>query len=152
MTYHRGAVARGKRGAASSEEGEGALEHIDVPGLYRSPTYSHAVRVGSLLFCSGVSAREPDGTVHAPGDPAEQARYCFEKLTRVLAAAGCTMRDVVKVVTYTTRFEYRQPIGQVRLEYFSLPMPASTGVVVESLSDPALLFEIDAVAEIPTSA
>ena len=49
-------------------------EFVNVPGLYQSPTYSHAVRVGNLLFCSGMSAREPDGSVHAPGDAAEQAR------------------------------------------------------------------------------
>ena len=39
--------------------------------------------------------------------------------------------------------------GQARLRYFRPPMPASTGVVVNPLSDPALLFEVDVVAAIP---
>jgi enamine deaminase RidA (YjgF/YER057c/UK114 family) len=96
-----------------------------------------------------MSAREPDGSVHAPGDPAEQARYCFEKLRRVLEAAGCTFRDVVKVTTYLVDPEHRIPIGAIRREHFSEPLPASTGVVVKQLSDPLLLFEIDAIAVVP---
>lgn len=125
------------------------VERVKVPGLYDSGTYSHAVRVGNLLFCSGVTARQPDGKVHAPGDPAEQARYAFEKLGRVLEAAGCTFKDIVKVTTYVTQFEHRAPIGEVRQRYLSPPLPASTGLVVSSLADPALLFEIEAVAVIP---
>ena len=98
------------------------VEHLEeVPGIYSSGTYSAAARVGNLLFCSGITAREPDGKVHAPGDPTEQARYCFEKLRRVLEAAGCSLSDVVKVTTYVTRFEHRAPIGEVRRRYFSAP-------------------------------
>ena len=126
-----------------------AAEHLQVDGLFGAGVYSHAVRVGNLLFCSGTSAREPDGSVHAPGDPAEQARYCFEKLRRVLDEAGCTFGDVVKVTTYIVDPEHRGPIGAVRREYFSDPLPASTGVVVKQLSDPRLLFEIDAIAVVP---
>ena len=124
-------------------------EHIQVPGLYGSGTYSHAVRVGNILFCSGMSAREPDGSVHAPGDPAEQARYCFEKLRRVLEVAGCTFKDVVKLTTYVINADHRAAVGEVRRTLFSPPLPASTGVVVSALSDPALLFEVDAIAVIP---
>ncbi|HYU20438.1 MAG TPA: RidA family protein [Chloroflexota bacterium] len=126
------------------------VQHVDVPSMFGAELYSHAVRVGSLLFCSGMSAREPDGSVHAPGDPAEQARYCFEKLRRILAEAGCGFRDVVKVTTYVTDLKYRVPIAEVRRQYLEPPLPASTGVVVSSLSDPALVFEIDAIAAIPS--
>ena len=129
------------------------VEHLEeVPGIYSSGTYSAAARVGNLLFCSGITAREPDGKVHAPGDPTEQARYCFEKLRRVLEAAGCSLSDVVKVTTYVTRFEHRAPIGEVRRRYFSAPLPASTGLVVTSLADPDLLFEIEAIAAVPERA
>ena len=124
-------------------------EYFKVPELYDSPNYSDAVRVGNLLFCAGVAARAPDGSVHAPGDPAEQARYCFEKLGRVLEAAGCSFRDVVKVTVYRVKHEDGPAIGEVRRHYFSPPLPASTGVVVSSLADPAFLVEIDAIAAIP---
>ncbi len=101
------------------------VEHLEeVPGIYRSNTYSAAVVVGNLLFCSGITAREPDGKVHAPGDPTEQARYCFEKLRRVLEAAGCSLSDVVKVTTYVTRFEHRAPTDISRPP--CLPAPASS--------------------------
>jgi enamine deaminase RidA (YjgF/YER057c/UK114 family) len=125
------------------------VEHLVVPGEYDSGSYSHAVRVGNLLFCSGISARQPDGSVHTPGDPTAQARYCFERLKRLLAQAGCTYKDVIKITTYLTRYEHRAAVGAVRREYVSPPLPASTGVVVSSLSDPELLFEVEAVAVIP---
>jgi enamine deaminase RidA (YjgF/YER057c/UK114 family) len=124
-------------------------EHLQVDEMFGAGVYSHAVRVGNLLFCSGMSAREPDGKVHSPGDPGEQARYCFEKLRRVLAAAGCSFRDVVKLTTYMVDPEHRVAIGAVRQEYFKDPLPASTGLVVKQLSDPALLYEVDAIAVIP---
>src|SRR5690349_15223871 len=57
--------------SGSMNEGEADVipEHIQVDGLYGAQVYSHAIRVGDLVFCSGMSAREPDGSVHAPGDP-----------------------------------------------------------------------------------
>jgi enamine deaminase RidA (YjgF/YER057c/UK114 family) len=129
-----------------------SVERLNAPELFGTDNYSHAVRVGNLLFLSGASAREPDGSVHSPGDPAEQARYCFEKLKRVLEVAGCTFADVVKVTTYVTHAEHRPAITEVRRQYLTRPFPASTGVVVSALSDPALLFEIDAIAVIPEQA
>jgi enamine deaminase RidA (YjgF/YER057c/UK114 family) len=125
------------------------MEHLNIPGVYRSPTYSHAVRVGNLIFCSGVSAREPDGRVHAPGDALQQAEYCFTKLATILAGVGCGFSDIVKITTYVTRYEHRAALGDVKKRYLVEPMPASTGVVVDSLSDPDLICEIDVVAVVP---
>jgi 2-iminobutanoate/2-iminopropanoate deaminase len=128
------------------------VEHITVPGMHGMLTYAHAVRVDRLVFCSGVSAREPDGAVHAPGDPAEQARYCFEKLATILQAAGSSLANVIRVTTYVTSADYRPAIMDVRRQYLTPPLPASTGVVVLALSHPDLVFEIEAVAVVPDGA
>jgi 2-iminobutanoate/2-iminopropanoate deaminase len=125
------------------------VEHVQVPGHYAEPIYSNAVRVGNLLFCSGIVAREMNGEVHAPDEPEEQATYCYEMLQRVLQRSGCTLKDVVKTTTYLTNPDHFDRIGQVRLRYFSPPLPASTTVVVSRLSRPGLLCEIDATAVIP---
>jgi enamine deaminase RidA (YjgF/YER057c/UK114 family) len=89
--------------------------------------------------------------VHGTGDPTEQARYCFEKLSRILAAAGCSLSDVIKVTTYMVEPEHRALISAVRKQHFSDPLPASTGVVVKQLADPSLLYEIEAIAVVPSA-
>src|SRR5579859_368420 len=110
--------------------------------MHGTAAYSHAVRIGSVLLCSGITAREADGSIHAPGDPAGQARFCFEKLGRILQEAGCTYKDVAKVTLYRTKFEHGEAINKVKREFLFPPLPASTGLVVLSLADPGLLFEL----------
>ncbi len=46
--------------------------------------YSHAVRCGELLFCSGQIPIEPDSGEIVGADAAEQARRCLENLERSL--------------------------------------------------------------------
>jgi enamine deaminase RidA (YjgF/YER057c/UK114 family) len=126
-----------------------AVEHINVEGMHGTAAYSHAVRIGNVLICSGVVARQPDGSIFAPGDPEAQARYCYQKLGQVLNQAGCDWRDLAKITTYRAKFEHGEAINKVKREFLVQPLPASTGIVVQSLSDPGLLFEIEAIAEIP---
>jgi enamine deaminase RidA (YjgF/YER057c/UK114 family) len=54
-----------------------STQHIQIPGLFGAGIYSHAVRVGNILFCSGVSAREPNGRIHSAENHQEQVRYWF---------------------------------------------------------------------------
>ena len=124
-------------------------EHINVEGMHGTAAYSHAVRIGSILLCSGITAREPDGSIHAPEDAGEQARYCYEKLGRVLQEAGCGFKDLAKITAYRTRFEDGEAVNRVKRDFLVQPLPASTGIVVQSLSDPGLLFELEAIAAIP---
>jgi enamine deaminase RidA (YjgF/YER057c/UK114 family) len=42
-------------------------------------------------------------------------------------------------------------ISAVRKQHFSDPLPASTGVVVKQLADPSLLYEIEAIAVVPSA-
>lgn len=61
-----------------------------------------ATQVGSLLFFSGLDPKslEHPGTIHAPGDIAEQTDYTIFKLETYLQAANCSLGDVVKVTAY----------------------------------------------------
>lgn len=113
--------------------------------------YSHAVRIGDVLLCSGITARQPDGSIFAPGDPEAQARYCYQKLGQILKEAGCDYQDVAKITAYRVKFEHGEAINKVKREFLVRPLPASTGIVVLSLSDPGLLFELEAIAGIPAS-
>ena len=122
-------------------------EEIRVPG--QSEPISHdtdAVRAGDLVFVSGVVPVDADGKVVGGDDVAAQARQVFENMGAVLAAAGCTFADVVKVTVFLTDVDDRPKINPVRQQVFGAVRPASTLVEISRLAIPGAKIEIDAVA------
>lgn len=115
-----------------------------------SLTFSPAVRVGNLLWTSGLTASDEDGRLVGPGDIARQAEYIFEKLDRILAAAGGDLSHVVETTDYVLTFEDYGKTADVRRRVFGgPPYPAATGVMVSGLVRPGALIEIKAVAVLP---
>jgi len=89
-------------------------------------------------------ATDAAGTVIGEGI-AEQARYIFTRLGRVLAAMDATPSDVVKTTDYVTTTEGYSETADVRRDFFGEHRPAATGVVVSRLLHPLALIEIEAV-------
>ncbi len=58
-----------------------------------------AVRAGDFVFVSGQVAKDESG-VMLSGTIEEETRGCIAALKRALAAADCTLDDVVKLTTY----------------------------------------------------
>ena len=122
-------------------------DEIRVPGLAEPIShYTDAVRAGNLLFVSGYIAVDGDGHLVGGDDVVAQARQVFANLAAVLAAAGATFADVVKVTVYLTDIEDRARINPVRQDIFGDTRPASTLVEVSALATPGAKVEIDAVA------
>ena len=109
-----------------------------------------AVPAGRMIFASGQVARDVDGQLVGPGDIRAQTRKTLQNLQAVLAEAGATMDDVVKVTVFVTNLsEHFAAIHEVRAEFFAAPYPASTLVEVSRLVDPEMLIEIEAIAVTP---
>ncbi|MCC7274769.1 MAG: RidA family protein [Alphaproteobacteria bacterium] len=109
--------------------------------------YSHGVAAppGSrLLHVAGQIGAGPDGTV--PPGFAEQAERVFENIAAILAGAGMTMADVVRVNGHLVRAGDIPAFRDVRDRHVGTAPPASTVVVVGALASPALLVEIAVVA------
>ncbi len=105
--------------------------------------YTHAITAGGAVYVSGQIGMDPSGTI-AEGFEA-QARRAFENLKAVLAAAGASLSDIVKVTVLLVELSDLPAYRNVRETY--LPhLPASTLCVVKSLAVPELLFEIEAIA------
>jgi 2-iminobutanoate/2-iminopropanoate deaminase len=122
-------------------------EEIRVPGLAEPIShYTDAVRAGDLLFVSGFVPVDGEGRLVGGDDVVAQTRQVFANLAAVLAAAGATFADVVKVTVYLTDIEDRARINPVRQEVFRDTRPASTLVEVSALATPGAKVEIDAVA------
>ncbi len=106
-----------------------------------------AVSTGRTVYVSGQVARGVDGQLVGRGDIHAQTRKVLENVQSVLAEAGGTMSDVVKVTVFVTNLaEHFSAIHEVRAEFFSSDYPASTLVEVSRLVDPDMLIEIEAVA------
>lgn len=113
--------------------------------------YSHAVRIGNLVFVAGEVARARDGQLVGKGDVRAQTEQVFANLKAVLEAAGSGLDRVAKVTVFTTKLEYRPIIHEVRARIFRESggiLPASTLAVVSSLADPDWLVEIEAIAAV----
>ena len=106
--------------------------------------FSDAVRTGNLLFLSGqVGIR--DGKV-AEGIEA-QTRLTLENIRAVLARAGATLEDVVKVTVFITDMALWPAMNEVYAEYFPNDQPARSSIGA-ALAQPAFLVEMECVAEV----
>lgn len=74
-------------------------------------------------------------------------RQTFERIGKVLAAAGGSLDNVVMLRSYFVNMARDLPAyRKVRKEVLSRPYPASTAVGVTDLAIPGLQIEIEAVA------
>jgi 2-iminobutanoate/2-iminopropanoate deaminase len=123
---------------------------INPPTVHPTTGYSHAVRMGDLVFVSGQVAMTPQGDLVGKGDIRAQTEQVFANLRAVLEAAGSGLDRVGKITVLAVRLEDRPAIGEIRNRIFA-PfgyVPASTFAVVASLANPDWLVEIEAVAAV----
>ena len=116
-------------------------------------TFSPGVRVGNLLYISGMTAADEKGNLIGPGDIVRQTEYIFEKMGRILLAAGADFSHVVETTDYYLTLEGYAQTAAVRKKVFGgPPYPAATGIQVAGLIRPGALIEIKAVAVLGTPA
>ncbi|MFE3451005.1 Rid family hydrolase [Nonomuraea sp. NPDC059194] len=105
--------------------------------------YSHAVRVGDMLYVSGQAAFDERGEVIGEGDMTAQAEAVFQNIGKILADQGAGFEDIAFIRTYLTDMDERSAYGEVRRKYITGTPPASTTVEVSKLFMPGLMLEID---------
>ena len=107
--------------------------------------YSHAVRAGGLLFCSGQIPLDPDTDELVGKTPAAQATRCLRNLEAVCAAAGASLHDAVRCTVYLTDLAGAfAEVNDAYGEFFSADPPARVAVGVAALPKGAQV-EIDAI-------
>ena len=103
---------------------------------------------GKLVFVSGLLARNAAGEMVGIGDMGAQIRQVGENLQAALAAAGASLKDLVRTQTFTTDIDTFFKHIDVRMKYFGVALPTSTTVEVRRLSHPDFLVEVEAIAVI----
>jgi enamine deaminase RidA (YjgF/YER057c/UK114 family) len=109
---------------------------------------AHEVSVGHTLYCAGVVSVDGDGRPQHAGDIEGQAQLALDNLETVLAAAGYSLADVVRLNTYTTDLDgwaTARSAVQKRLDVAGCRY-AATLLGVARLARPELLVELEATA------
>jgi enamine deaminase RidA (YjgF/YER057c/UK114 family) len=121
--------------------------HILDELYHHSSEVAHGVEVPAgarLLFTNGQVGTRRDGTT--PETTAEQAEVVFARLEAVLAAAGMTLSDIVRVTIFLTDQGDVRTFVEVRDRVMGAHKPGAIILVVKALARPELKIEIEAVA------
>jgi 2-iminobutanoate/2-iminopropanoate deaminase len=111
---------------------------------------------GEIVVVAGQVGMGPGGQV-AGGDVVAQTKQALDNVRAVIEAAGCAMRDVVRLQTFLTHAEDIDGFMKARAEVFPRYFPGgayppNTLLVISRLVKPELLVEIEAMAVKPAKA
>lgn len=109
--------------------------------------YSQAVKLGNILYTSGMLPVVPETGEVVQGDAAAQAEQSLKNINEVLTAAGTNFDNVVKTTVFIKNMGDFAAINEVYKKYFTKDYPARTCVEVARLPKDVLV-EIECVAVI----
>ena len=108
-------------------------------------TYSQAIKANGFLFVSGQLPVVPATGQFAEGGVSGQTRQSLENVKAILAAAGCTLDDVVKTTVFIKDMNDFGTVNTAYAEYFKQDCPARACIEVAHLPKDALV-EIEVIA------
>ena len=109
-----------------------------------SGAYTQALAVGPFVFVSGQIPLDPQGNL-VKGDIVVQTCQVIANLKAILAAAGLTLKDVVKTTVFLADLADFQEMNRAYAEFFPGHPPARSTVQVAGLPRGASI-EIEAIA------
>lgn len=107
--------------------------------------YSQAVKVGNMIFTSGMIPIDPATNNLVTGDIKVQATQAITNLKALLEAAGSSLDKVVKTVVFIKNMDDFALVNEVYAGFFTDSYPARSCVEVARLPKDVLI-EIEAVA------
>jgi enamine deaminase RidA (YjgF/YER057c/UK114 family) len=117
--------------------------------------YSHGMVApgGEIVVVAGQVGMGHGGEV-AGGDVVAQTKQALDNVRAVIEAAGCGMRDVIRLQTFLTHAEDIPGFMKARAEVFPRyfpdgAYPPNTLLIISRLVKPELLVEIEAMAVKP---
>lgn len=110
--------------------------------------YSHGIlsQPTRMVVTSGQLGLSADGTIPETTDA--QAGICFQNIDQILAEAGMTRHNVVRLNAYVTAREHMQGYMAARDAWLAevSVLPASTLMIVSGFTRPEFTVEIEAIA------
>ena len=109
--------------------------------------YSQAVKVGNLLFTSGMIPINPATNTLVEGGIEVQAERALENVKNLLEASGSSLDKVVKTVVFIKDMNDFAKVNEIYAKYFTGNYPARSCVEVARLPKDVLI-EMEAIAEV----
>ncbi len=109
--------------------------------------YSHAVRTGNLVFCSGQTPLDPETMEITGNNIRQQTERVLKNISIVLKGVGLSLNEVVKTTVYLKDMNDFPEMNEVYARMFGVHKPARTTISVKKNPLDALV-EIECIAEI----
>ncbi|MBQ3157316.1 MAG: RidA family protein [Clostridia bacterium] len=107
--------------------------------------YSQGVKCGDMVFVSGQLPFVPATGALLEGTVGEMTVQCMKNIEAILAAAGCTLQDVVKTTIFLKDLNDFAEVNEAYAAFFPEQAPARACVQVAKLPRDAKV-EIEAIA------
>ena len=107
--------------------------------------YSQAIEACGIVYVSGQLPIDPATGEFAQGGIQAEARQSLTNIKNILAEAGLTMQNVVKVTVLLADISNFAAVNGVYSEFFQAPYPARSAFAVAALPKGANV-EIEAIA------
>jgi 2-iminobutanoate/2-iminopropanoate deaminase len=95
--------------------------------------YSHAIKVGNVIYCSGQIGLDPATGDLVGGDIQNETRQALKNLGAVLRAGGVDFNSVASATVYLTNIDDYKVVNEVYEEFFKDSKPARAAVQVARL-------------------
>ncbi|MBM4274999.1 MAG: RidA family protein [Deltaproteobacteria bacterium] len=109
-----------------------------------SGAYTQALVAGPLVFVSGQIPLDAQGRM-VQGDILDQTVQVINNIKAILAAADCSLKDVVKTTVYLADMADFPEFNRVYAEFFPTHPPARTAIQAAALPR-GVSIEMDAIA------
>ncbi len=109
--------------------------------------YSQAVKIGNMIYTSGMLPLVPETMQIVEGDIAQQTRQALDNLKALLESANSSLDKVIKTTVFIKNMNDFPKINEVYSQYFNSKYPARSCVEVARLPKDAQI-EIEVIAYI----
>ena len=106
--------------------------------------YSQAIVAGNTIYVAGQGGMDPSSGKILNATFEEEVTRTFENIKAILAAAGATMNDVVKVTVYLSDLNNFGRMNEIYKKYFAEAYPARATVGASLLFGTQI--EVDCIA------
>jgi 2-iminobutanoate/2-iminopropanoate deaminase len=121
---------------------------INIKGFQHSNPVPAGCVLGNLLVTGLIPGRDPQTGTY-PDTLEEQAALMYQNMREILAAAGCTLDDVLKVTLWMEDRNKRAPVNVEWLKMFPNPDTRPARAAFTRPSEPGRLIECEVMAVLP---
>lgn len=123
-----------------------AHDILNLNNIHPVEGYSHVAKVGNTLYIAGQISKNLKGELVGRGDFEAQARQVFTNLKNIIEETGGEIKNIVKMTTFLTHFDFIDTFRKVRGEFLFNYCPPNTLLIVNSLALAEYMIEIEAIA------